>query len=100
MILSSADSLGQFRSLSANVKDLHERLNQTQSDVDRQVSALYHDIEMRDLDEAVGYSAVLLLQDALRKRVSTNCLRLTSTRLKRDTVSTRRSPPSLSLDSP
>lgn len=55
-------------SLREEINVAHETLNRKQSELDRQVSAIYHDIETRDLDTDSGYSAAVNLQEALRRR--------------------------------
>lgn len=43
-------------------------LNRKQSELDRQVSAIYHEIEKCELDVDSGFAAAVLLQDVLRRR--------------------------------
>jgi hypothetical protein len=65
----SAPYYDQLRSLHADVSVTHERLNRSLSVLDRQLSAVYHEIEKHgDIDEAYGLGAALLLQSILRKR--------------------------------
>lgn len=43
-------------------------LNRKLSELDRQINAIYHEIEGRELDADSGFAAAVLLQDTLRKR--------------------------------
>ncbi|GAA4845678.1 hypothetical protein GCM10023310_24470 [Paenibacillus vulneris] len=67
-ILSAAFYFEQVHSVYENVKIAYERLNKCMSQLDRQISDIYHDLERYDIDEAAGYSVAVMLQEALRKR--------------------------------
>lgn len=43
-------------------------LNRKQSELDRQVTAIYHDLEAHDLEVDSGYAAAVYLQEVLRRR--------------------------------
>lgn len=43
-------------------------LNRKQSELDRQVTAIYHELEKCELDADSGFAAAVLLQDVLRRR--------------------------------
>ncbi|MFB6362506.1 hypothetical protein ACFCP7_00410 [Paenibacillus elgii] len=64
----SEDYFAQLRTLYANVKDAYDRLNRAQSAADREVSAIYHEIERTEFDDDSAIAVVLLLQNSLRKR--------------------------------
>lgn len=60
--------LAQLHSLSASVTGTQERLSRLLSEVDCEVSDLYHEIERTDFDEASAFSAMTMLQNALHRR--------------------------------
>lgn len=60
--------LAQLHTLHTGVVGTFDRLNRMQSEMDREVSAIYHEIEKMELDEASALGAARLLQGALRKR--------------------------------
>jgi uncharacterized membrane protein YccC len=64
----SNDYLTQLRTLHTNVTESYNRLNRMQSETDREVATISHDIETKDLDETAIYDAAKQLQEALRKR--------------------------------
>lgn len=67
--MSLSDSyLQQLHTLHAGVSETYNRLNRMQSEMDRQISGVYHEIEKMEIDEVTGPAAVKLLQDVLRKR--------------------------------
>lgn len=60
--------IGRLRALYTDVVTEKERLITALSKLDRQVSAIYHEIEKCDIDSNNGYGAALLLQNTLRQR--------------------------------
>lgn len=58
----------QLRSLHKNVSETYEHLNRLQSELDREVSAVHHDIERDSFDLFGGHTHAKRLQDILRKR--------------------------------
>ncbi|WP_449601047.1 hypothetical protein [Paenibacillus sp. Marseille-Q9583] len=62
------DYARQFQTLCAEVDNAYALLNKEQSRLDKQVAALYHEIEKVELDVLGGYSAAVSLQEVLRKR--------------------------------
>lgn len=57
-----------FSVLCEDVNTAYTLLSRKQSELDRQVTAIYHEIEAHDLDSDSGYAAAMCLQDALRRR--------------------------------
>lgn len=60
--------LHQLRDMHARLNDDLERVSRSQSELDRKVSVIYHELEKHNIDEASGYAAALLLQQTLRER--------------------------------
>ncbi|MEK3868374.1 MULTISPECIES: hypothetical protein [unclassified Paenibacillus] len=54
--------------LQEEVNSAFSILSRKQSELDRQVTAIYHDIEAHDLDSDSGYAAAVCLQEVLRQR--------------------------------
>lgn len=51
-----------------SIKQTYRKLIGEQSKVDKQISALYHELEKTDLSEELGYQYSRALQNLLRKR--------------------------------
>ncbi|MEI3606910.1 hypothetical protein SPD48_14495 [Pseudogracilibacillus sp. SE30717A] len=58
----------QMRKNYETIKQNYYRLRDELSRVDKQISALYHDLEKTDLSEEMGYQYAVALQNMLRKR--------------------------------
>lgn len=60
--------LAQYRQLHSEVMSKYQRLQNALSAADRQISAIYHEIEKTDLTYASGHAAAVMLQSVLRRR--------------------------------
>ncbi|GCD81917.1 hypothetical protein PTHTG4_09790 [Parageobacillus thermoglucosidasius] len=58
----------QLQSLYYEITSFYDELNKYQSHYDKQVSAIYHELEKVELTHANAYEYALKLQDVLRKR--------------------------------
>jgi len=58
----------QMRDSYDTIKRNHRKLRHELSQVDKQISALYHELERTDLCEELGYQYSVALQNILRKR--------------------------------
>ncbi|EES73310.1 hypothetical protein POTG_02062 [Paenibacillus sp. oral taxon 786 str. D14] len=55
-------------SLRDEVNSAFTLLNRKLSELDRQINAIYHELEKCELDADSGFAAAVLLQDVLRRR--------------------------------
>lgn len=62
------NSYSNLRENYESIKRSHRKLRYELSNVDKQVSELYHDLEKTDLTEELGYQYSVALQNLLRKR--------------------------------
>lgn len=58
----------QMRKSYETIKRNYRRLRGELSRIDKQISALYHELEKTDLSEEMGYQYSVALQNMLRKR--------------------------------
>ncbi|WP_028560910.1 hypothetical protein [Paenibacillus pinihumi] len=60
--------LARYRNLNSEVMSKYQKLTNALSEVDREVSAIYHEIEKLDLTETCGHAAAVMLQQVLHRR--------------------------------
>lgn len=60
--------LDRLRKLEAEMKETSELLSRLESDIDKQVSKIYHDIERETFNVEGGYNLAKKLKDVLQER--------------------------------
>lgn len=58
----------RLKELHTEIAENFDMLNKMQSEADKQVSAIYHEIEKHDFDESEGFQYARELKDVLQRR--------------------------------